>query len=125
MGERENTLALSEVEVIAVIGSEGGAVTVYGCEYPDGWRFFSETNESYYGEEEHYATGKETSNILDLLPKGWPYLYPVEIHAKFVDWFREQYDLAHTKDNPWYESSNRENWYRFYMTNTSDDAHRP
>ncbi len=106
--------ALPKAELIALVGCEGGGVSVYGRRYPKGWRFFCEVNESYFDEEEHHAISQETDNIMELLPKNWPHLCPIEIHPEFLDWFRFEYDMARKNDPMLWDSFTRDHWERLF-----------
>jgi len=106
-------------QVIVVVGCEGGSVTLYGIQSPDGWQFRAETNEAALLDDEvmptlqvrpWVATWRSALKQLDSYP--WPELYPVEVHPDFRIRVFRALQARHKKDL----SINWDRWDRVLKT---------
>lgn len=78
-------------QVIVEVGAEGGSLTLYGIQSPDGWQFRAETNEAALDdgdtpdlpERPWAATWRSALKQLDAYP--WTQLYPLKVHPEFSD----------------------------------------
>lgn len=78
-------------QVIVEVGAEGGSLTLYGMQSPDGWQFRAETNEAALDdgdmpdlpERPWVATWRSALKQLDAYP--WTQLYPLKVHPEFSD----------------------------------------
>jgi hypothetical protein len=84
--------------VIAEIGVEGGGLTIYGTQSDGVWNFWTEGTSIDMDENDDEvwrSWSSEPVNSLELVvPQDWPLFSPIQIHPKFVEWFRENYDEA-------------------------------
>lgn len=79
-------------KVIVEVWGEGGSLTLYGIQTPDGWQFRTETNEAALEDDEDMpglperpwvATWRSALRQLGAYP--WTRLYPVTVHPEFRD----------------------------------------
>ena len=79
-------------QVIVRVGCEGGALTMFGVQSPDGWKFRVETNEMELLENGDrfdipkrpwVATWRSALKQLDTY--SWTQLFPLEVHLEFQD----------------------------------------
>ena len=79
-------------QVIVKVGSEGGSLTLFGIQSPDGWQFRAETNEAALVDDEAMpdlterpwvATWRSALKQLDAYP--WTQLHPLAVHSEFND----------------------------------------
>lgn len=78
-------------QVIVEVGAEGGSLTLYGIQSPDGWQFRAETNEAALDDGDTpdlparpwVATWRSALKQLDAYP--WTQLYPLKVHPEFSD----------------------------------------
>ena len=79
-------------QVIVEVGSDGGSLTLYGIQSPDGWKFKVETSEAALVDDEDMpdaperpwvATWRSALKLLDGYP--WTQLYPLVVHPVFSD----------------------------------------
>ncbi len=79
-------------QVIVEVGAEGGSMTLYGIQSPDGWQLRVETNEAALLDEGDMAdlperpwvgTWRSALKQLDTYP--WTQLYPLKVHPEFSD----------------------------------------
>ncbi len=77
-------------QVIVEVGSEGGSLTLYGIQSPEGWRFKVETSEAALVDDEDepdmlerpwVATWRSALKQLD--GYSWTQLYPLAVHSDF------------------------------------------
>lgn len=77
-------------QVIVEVGSEGGSLTLYGIQSPEGWRFKVETSEAALVDDEDepdmlerpwVATWRSALKQLGGYP--WTQLYPLAVHPDF------------------------------------------
>lgn len=79
-------------QVIVEVGSEGGSLSLYGIQSPEGWQFKVETSEAALVDDENdpgmperpwVATWRSALKQLDGYP--WTQLYPLSVHPDFRD----------------------------------------
>lgn len=79
-------------QVIVEVGSEGGSLTLYGIQSPEGWQFKVETSEAALVDDEDdpdmlerpwVATWRSALKQLDGYP--WTQLFPLSVHPDFRD----------------------------------------
>ena len=77
-------------QVIVEVGSDGGSLTLYGIQAPEGWTYRAAVNEKALGgapdtpgRRPWVATWEDGLAQLDSYP--WPSLYPVKVHPDFIE----------------------------------------
>ena len=92
-------------QVILMVGSEGGSLTLYGIQSPEGWQFKVETSEAALVDDEDVpdiperpwvATWRSALKQLDAYP--WMQLYPLEVHPLFSDKVAKALQARQKKD---------------------------
>lgn len=79
-------------QVIVDVGSEGGSLTLYGVQSPEGWQFRVESNESALEDDEDMTdlperpwVGTWRSALKQLDAHPWTQLHPLAVHSEFCD----------------------------------------
>lgn len=96
-------------QVIVKVGAEGGSLTLYGIQSPDGWQFRVETNEAALVDDDDddddmldlpkrpwVTAWRSALKQLDSYP--WTRLYPLKVHPDFRDRVFKALQTRHKKE---------------------------
>lgn len=99
-------------QVIVEVGSEGGSLTLFGIESPDGWRFRVETDEAALLDDDEMVekpdrpwvvTWRSALKQLDAYP--WTQLFPLDVHPEFFERVHKALQAREKKgiEIPWFQ----------------------
>lgn len=106
VGEPVSASVAEDKQVIVEVGAEGGSLTLYGLQSPDGWQFRVETSEAALVDDDDdmldlpkrpwVTAWRSALKQLDSYP--WTRLYPLKVHPDFRDRVFKALQTRHKKE---------------------------
>jgi hypothetical protein len=105
--------------LVVQLGVEGGGATIYGSRKDGIWSFWRQSSSialDEYDDESWRSWESEPVQDLSLaLPNHWPMSSPINIAPEFLDWFRENYEIACSRLPKYLIVDQREHPHREWM----------